>query len=224
MIGLALIAALIQQDGFVLASTVSFLAGAPVIVREFGFPMGSRYSALLLPPLFLAVAALAQPHRGGGVAIRRTLSWGWPALCLVLMIGSGWRVQAYYREESARGHSNRAMNALVDLAVATCEHVVLDNRIGAAFPAGGTFSRVVEARLNLQGIRPVRADDTAALANAMVAAQRPPACAILSDAHLTAMHRASPMLVLRPLAALPASEYGEGMSLLLLGDLPVTRP
>jgi len=218
---LAMVRALAVRDAFLVVNGLSFLLLAPLLVRQYGFPMGTRYSALLLPVLWLAVAAMT-PRASGGRSLR-SLRFAWTILLLGLMTAGGGRVTAFYREQVASGRTNAAMNALVDRAADACPRLVLDNRIDADYPAGGAFSRVVEARLNLQGIRPERADDAAGLA-AAIAAQAAPGCAILSDGHLAELRRQIPAPDLRAAAGLPASEYGEGITLLWVGEPPPAGP
>ncbi len=222
LVTVSMVRALAARDAFLVVNGASFLLLAPLLVRQYGFPMGTRYSALPLPVLWLAVAAMTPRAMASGGRAARAPQLAYAVMLLGTMTVAGGRVAAYYREQIDSGRTNAAMNALVDQAAATCQRLVLDNRIDADYPAGGAFSRVVEARLNLHGIRPERADDTASLA-AAITAQAAPGCAILSDGHLAELRQWTPAPDLRPAAGLPASAFGEGITLLWVGE-PAAAP
>lgn len=201
----------------ILASVVLF---QPLVIRAYNFPLSARYSGIVVPAVYLALAAGAAhlwsragaagpPHRGVGRAIVTAAVAG-------LAVASAMRTFEFYGRERSAGKTNDAILALA--AACADGPVVLDDAIDAQYSASGQISRILEALLLLQGT-PHDKRETAAELDSALDGRTTPACVIVSDAHRAAMRRGRELAGVPP-HAVPPGDDGDGFGLYRWSPVP----
>jgi hypothetical protein len=159
----------------------------PILIRDYDFPMRTRYAAIVFPALYLglgaAVSMLVCDLKTRSLAAQIVVACMLLAALGLAAVVPLVRLGQYYDGQVAVGRTNEALLRVLAYSREAHLPVVLDGKILSTNTVNGNPSNVLEALFQWQNIEVHRLDSVEGLGQ-YLHAQATPVLVIVSDAHL----------------------------------------
>lgn len=198
----------------------------PIVIRDYDFPMRTRYVAVMFPALYL------------GVGIALSIAWRWvsahrpsarpfagAAICVALAVAvlmPVQRLKSYYDGKVEVGRTNERILAVAEYLERADEPIVLDGEITSSNTRSGNPSNVLTALCIWHALECTRHDDPAGLDDDLRQRSQS-ALVVVADEHfeaLSARDRLTPV----PGLAVPAINDVVGYGVYRLGGEGTAGP